>query len=167
MNEGLVDRMFEIDWGVERLHIVVHPKVYDWAARRGWLPDNVVPSEYIETGRKECPMKFGELLRRRREEAGRTLLELAGFLGLSQPYVSDVERGRRAPFRADRLGRIARYLETDFDELYDAALQSRDVFELDARDVTDQARRVGSLLVRKWPDLSDAELSRIQRVLEW
>lgn len=44
------------------------------------------------------PIAFGEALRSYREAAGKTLAELAKPLGVSIPYLSDVERGKRAPF---------------------------------------------------------------------
>lgn len=109
---------------------------------------------------------FGRLLRRRREEAGKTMGDLADLLQLSVPYLSDVERGRRAPFHPDRLREIARFLRTDFDELYEAALQSREAFELDAVNVTPQAREVGAALMRGWSDLTPDQLQQIAKVIE-
>ena len=109
---------------------------------------------------------FGKLLRKRREEANKTMGDLADFLGLSVPYLSDVERGRRAPFHPDRLHKISQFLKIDFDELYEAALKSREAFELDAVNVTSQAREVGAALMRGWADLTPEQLQKIAKVIE-
>lgn len=43
---------------------------------------------------------FGAVLRSKRLAHGVTLARLAATLGVSVPYLSDVERGRRSPLRA-------------------------------------------------------------------
>jgi transcriptional regulator with XRE-family HTH domain len=42
-------------------------------------------------------VRFGAELRRVRREKGKTLEDLAAIMGVSIPYVSDIERGQRSP----------------------------------------------------------------------
>lgn len=48
-------------------------------------------------------MRFGDWLRRQREEMGLTQLDLAGLTGIHNVTISDYERGRRYP----SLGNVA------------------------------------------------------------
>lgn len=52
-------------------------------------------------------MTFGSWLNRSRLEAGIRLADVADALGCSVSYVSDVERGRRGPFRFSQLRVLA------------------------------------------------------------
>ncbi|MCW5888939.1 MAG: helix-turn-helix transcriptional regulator [bacterium] len=111
--------------------------------------------------------KFGELLRRWRTKADRTMGDLAEHLGVSVAYISDVERGNRAPLTADRLARAVAFLNiADPNPLYMAAADSKGAFELDVADVSPTAREVGAALMRGWPDLSDDDLELIRNVLQ-
>lgn len=59
---------------------------------------------------------FGEKLRQLREEKDISLRELARRIGVSAPFLSDVELGRRFP-TSDKLEMLARELDVDVDEL--------------------------------------------------
>lgn len=65
---------------------------------------------------------FGEYLTAKREEKDITLRELARKLDVSAPFLSDVEKNRRAPLTPERLERLAEVLAlTDQEqaEMYD------------------------------------------------
>lgn len=53
---------------------------------------------------------FGEFLQKKREEKQITLRKMAEQLGVSAPYLSDIEKGRRNPPEIDKLNQIARIL---------------------------------------------------------
>ena len=108
---------------------------------------------------------FGDLLRETRLNAGRTMGDLARLLGFKVPYISDVERGRRAPFRFEQVLEIAEFLGVPPDELLEAAAVSRGAFELDAVGVTDQAKEVGTALMRGWTDLGEDDLAAIAAIV--
>lgn len=55
-------------------------------------------------------MTFGATLRAARLGAGTTLAELAGAVGVSVAYLSDVELGRRGPMSPERVVAAARVL---------------------------------------------------------
>ncbi len=109
--------------------------------------------------------RFGELLRRRREEAKVSMGKLARHLTVSVPYLSDVERGRRTPLTPERITKAAEVLGANPNELLAAAAESRGAFELDATKVSDRARRVGATLMRGWPDLDEEQLERIEQIV--
>lgn len=67
---------------------------------------------------------FGELLTQLREKKDKTLRELARAIGVSAPFLSDVEKGRRSALTAERIDKVAAVLQLDQDErnaLFDAA----------------------------------------------
>ena len=71
------------------------------------------------TSRPPAP-KLGDIIRRQRELAELPLRQLAAMVGISNPYLSQIERGLRAPSE-HVLEAIARNLETSADALYDQA----------------------------------------------
>lgn len=108
---------------------------------------------------------FGTLLRDLREQAGVGLGSLARALDISAPYLSDVERGYRAPFNRDRIMEIAKILEVNPTGLLQAAATSRGFFELPVT-ASPAAQTVGAALMRGWPSLQDDELEMIQKIVE-
>src|ERR1700694_3092301 len=81
---------------------------------------------------------LGALLRRRREEAERSLSELAEAAEVSPAYLSEVERGLK-DISTDRLVAIARALQVSIAELYLELARS-----LGSREAMEQRR--------SWPD---------------
>jgi transcriptional regulator with XRE-family HTH domain len=63
---------------------------------------------------------LGDIIRRQRELRRLTLRTLAELTGVSNPYLSQIERGLRAPSE-QVVSAIARTLELNADELYDLA----------------------------------------------
>lgn len=54
---------------------------------------------------------FGEFIAQKRVEMGITLRDMASRLGVTAPYLSDVEKDRRNPFDMDRLTMLATILQ--------------------------------------------------------
>jgi transcriptional regulator with XRE-family HTH domain len=71
-----------------------------------------------ERGRR--PLNLGDIIRRQRELAELPLRQLAAMVGISNPYLSQIERGVRAPSE-QVLEAIARSLKTSADALYEQA----------------------------------------------
>ena len=70
------------------------------------------------TGPSRAAITLGEIIRRQRELAELPLRQLAAMVGISNPYLSQIERGLRAP--SDRVLRsIAASLQTSADALVD------------------------------------------------
>jgi transcriptional regulator with XRE-family HTH domain len=66
------------------------------------------------------PLTLGEIIRRQRQLAELSLRQLAGMVGISNPYLSQIERGLRAP--SERvLHAIATSLRTTADALVEQA----------------------------------------------
>ena len=63
---------------------------------------------------------LGDIIRRQREVRRLTLRTLSELTGISNPYLSQIERGLRAPSE-QVVAAIARTLELNADELYDLA----------------------------------------------
>lgn len=59
---------------------------------------------------------FGAFLTAKREEHDLTLREMARQIGVSAPFLSDVEKDRTAPLTKDRLDKVAEILHLDIDE---------------------------------------------------
>ena len=75
------------------------------------------------------PERFGDVLRRTRQNSEKTLGGVAKLLGISVVYVSDIERGNRRPFSNERILKIAKFLKTDPAPLISAADVERGVIE--------------------------------------
>jgi transcriptional regulator with XRE-family HTH domain len=76
---------------------------------------------------------LGEIIRRQRELNRLTLRQFAAMAGISNPYLSQIERGLRVPSEAV-IDAIARSLKTDSDFLYEqAGLVASDTGGDDAR----------------------------------
>lgn len=65
-------------------------------------------------------MSLGEYIRRQREMSERSLREFADMVGISNPYLSQIERGLRAPSE-EVLQSIADALQVSADTLYEQA----------------------------------------------
>lgn len=73
---------------------------------------------------------FGEFLTAKREERDLTLREMARQMGVSAPFLSDVEKNRSAPLTKERLDRVAEILQFDTDEktaMYDLVGRQRNI----------------------------------------
>jgi transcriptional regulator with XRE-family HTH domain len=69
------------------------------------------------TGRDRTPPTLGDIIRQQRELAALPMRQLAAMVGISNPYLSQIERGLRAP--SDQvLDAIAQSLRTSADALY-------------------------------------------------
>jgi transcriptional regulator with XRE-family HTH domain len=65
-------------------------------------------------------MTLGSIIRKQRELAELPMRQFAAAVGISNPYLSQIERGLRAPSEAV-LSAIADSLQTSADELYSKA----------------------------------------------
>lgn len=88
---------------------------------------------------------LGEFIRSRREATQRSIRDLARLSGISNPYLSQIERGIRRP-SAEILQQIARGLEVSAETLYERAgllEPSRNAVEaaVDADDGLDEAQK--------------------------
>jgi transcriptional regulator with XRE-family HTH domain len=71
---------------------------------------------------KKTIVTFGEYLKHKRDEKQISLREVARALGVSAPFLSDVENNRRGPLTEERLADLAKVLnlnEKEKAEMYD------------------------------------------------
>lgn len=61
-------------------------------------------------------INFGDFLSAKRVERDLTLREMARQMGVSAPFLSDVEKNRSAPLTKERLDKVAEILHFDIDE---------------------------------------------------
>lgn len=113
------------------------------------------------------PERFGDLLRKQRRQADKTLGDLAKVLGLSVVFISDVERGNRKPFSNERILRIAEFLCLPPAPLMEAADQERGFIEYDIRKARPlEVDVVGGLVAGlARGGISDEQLHNIQKIL--
>ena len=62
---------------------------------------------------KKTTVTFGEYLKHKREEKQISLREVARTLGVSAPFLSDVENNRRGPLTEERLADLAKVLNSN------------------------------------------------------
>ena len=73
---------------------------------------------------------FGDFLAEKREERDITLREMARKLGVSAPFLSDVEKNRTAPLTKERLDKVAEILsfsESEKNEMFDLVGKQKNI----------------------------------------
>ena len=75
-------------------------------------------------------MTFGAFIRRARTKRGLSLEKVAKALGVSLAYMSDMERGARAPLSLDRCRRVAEILSMPTATIVDQVLDQRNDWAL-------------------------------------
>jgi transcriptional regulator with XRE-family HTH domain len=113
------------------------------------------------------PERFGELLRKQRRKADKTLGDVARLLGVSIVFLSDVERGNRKPLGNERILKIAAFLDHDPMPLMEAADLERGFIEYDIRKARPlEADVVGGLVAGlARGGVTDDQLHNIQEIL--
>ena len=82
-------------------------------------------------------MMFGEYIKQKRQEKGKTLRGLADEIGIAPSYMSDIEKGKRnAPTQEylEKLITVLELNEEERNELFDLAATSKDTI---AQDLTE------------------------------
>jgi transcriptional regulator with XRE-family HTH domain len=105
---------------------------------------------------------FGHQLREARQGADMTMGELVRVLGVSVTYISDVERGNRAPLTKDNILKAAAAMKIDPSRLLAAAAESKGAFELEADHLSDAGREVGAYLSREWRTMTDDDFNALR-----
>lgn len=95
---------------------------------------------------------FGVALRKARKDANVHLYELAETLGVSVPFLSDVENGRR-PLSNDRICTAAKHLGVDPFPLLELATKDRGRIVLDTSSLNKKQLRAATLLSMSWPNV--------------
>ncbi len=108
---------------------------------------------------------FGARIRKLREQAKKSMKDLADAIGVSVVYISDIERGRRNPPQGDKLWGIADFLRLDRKEVEEWALRDRKRVELDLKGdgpISDAALT----LARRWDGITEDEAKEIMKILK-
>jgi transcriptional regulator with XRE-family HTH domain len=119
---------------------------------------------------EQPPLSLGAIIRKQRELAALPMRQLAAAVGISNPYLSQIERGLRAPSDTV-LNAIAESLKTTADSLYaqagyvepgeDASPDSGLLAAIDAADeLTSAQRRTLAEIYRSFVDANAVRRSR-------
>jgi transcriptional regulator with XRE-family HTH domain len=109
--------------------------------------------------------KYGLLLRKLREQSGKSMGALARHLGLTTPYLCDVELGRRAPLSTSHTIKAANFLGVDPQSLIVVAVECREAVEFKTPKSTVGREAVAALL-RRSDDFTDEEWGDLQAFLD-
>lgn len=110
---------------------------------------------------------FGKELRKRRIEATKTLKDVADFLKVSIPYVSDVELGRRQPLAGATIEELAQFLncsEAQVQQLRLLAVKDRGEITLAASN--ENTRELLVALDRRIESMDEDTVKRIRKLLD-
>jgi transcriptional regulator with XRE-family HTH domain len=108
---------------------------------------------------------FGEVFREARKRAGKTMQDVASYIGVTVPYISDVENDNRSPLVSERIVKAAELFGIDPLILLESAAKTRNSCDLDLTGASDKRIQVGAALQRGWPELSDGDLDRIDDII--
>jgi transcriptional regulator with XRE-family HTH domain len=119
----------------------------------------------IGDARREGSMtKFGELLRKERKKAGKTLGEVATVLDCAISYLSDVELSRRKPFKTAQIVRIAEELGCDAQRLIMAAAKENGGVIINSGNA--RVSGIAAGLARSGERLAPEALAQIEKLLQ-
>lgn len=110
---------------------------------------------------------FGDFISRKRIEKKITIRKMADMLGVSAPFLTDVEKDRRNPFDIEKLNQLAHILELtkeEKDEMFNLAGKKRNAVAPDLPEYIMQRDYVSAAL-RTARDL-DAGEEEWQRFVE-
>ncbi len=110
------------------------------------------------------PLPFACALHTARKAAGLTTGQLAERLGTSTSTLCNAEAGRQV-LTEEHTRLAAEELGADIEALLLARRQSKEVFRLVGRWMSDDHRRVGERLERAWAGLDAATLAAIEAAL--
>jgi transcriptional regulator with XRE-family HTH domain len=105
---------------------------------------------------------FGDLIRSSRRRLNKSLQDIANALGVTAVYVSEVERGKRPPFTAERLPALAEALQLQLHTLLTTAWTERGMIEWNPVGASDKQIRALVELARG--GFSDDELDAILEI---
>lgn len=109
--------------------------------------------------------KFGKLLRERRKAGKKTMGEVADTVGCTVSFVSDVELGRRKPFQAGDISKIARMIGATRDE--ELRLQMAAAHERGSVAITNpRMQGIAAALARSGDRLSAEQIAEIEARIE-
>lgn len=86
---------------------------------------------------EDSTLTFGELLTQLREKHDVTLRELARKIEVSAPFLSDVEKGRKAPLTPEKLEKVTTALNLSEEEktiMYDTVGRQKNIIAPDIPD---------------------------------
>lgn len=109
---------------------------------------------------------FGSFIRRKREENGFLLKDLAQRIGCTSVYLSEVELGRKAPPSQAKIDKIGKFLGIEGEFLRLLAIASKPSLVLDLEGKDHKYRRLAMTLTKLWDNLSEEQVSRIAHILE-
>ena len=102
---------------------------------------------------------FGDFISRKRIEKKITIRKMADMLGVSAPFLTDVEKDRRNPFDIEKLNQLAHILELtkeEKDEMFNLAGKKRNAVAPDLPEYIMQRDYVSAAL-RTARDLDSGE----------
>ena len=110
-------------------------------------------------------MLFGEFIKQKRQEKGKTLRGLADEIGIAPSYMSDIEKGKRNAPTQEYLDKFITVLdlnEEERNELFDLAAKSKDTIAQDLTEYVSDNPKVRVALRRAIDlDLGDDEWIKI------
>lgn len=123
-------------------------------------------SRTSDRSKKRSPAsgRFGQALRQLRTEKGVKLRDLSEQIGVSLPYLSDVERGRRDPLSNSRIQKVAEILGVNPLPLLEVATKERGRIVIDLNGQDDHRVQAAIMLSLVWPTATDALVGTILQV---
>lgn len=112
--------------------------------------------------------KFGKKLRALRLENDQRLKDMADELGVTAAYLSAVENGKRS-VPDSWIGRLSKeYMLSDneIEELQKLAYEDKTNIKIDLNDAEEEEVGLALSFARKFKNLSDEQVSEIQKILD-
>ena len=105
---------------------------------------------------------YGKFIRNERHRADLTLAQVADTLGVSISYLSDIERGQRAPPNRELQIKLANAVNGQQYVHYRAFVQAYKKCEINIAGSSEQVQEIAISLTYNWHKLSKKQLSKLQ-----
>ena len=109
---------------------------------------------------------FGDYIKAVRTDKGIGQRELARMIGVSAPYLNDIEKGKRPAPRDELVASLGRALDADLDTLNDLAGSSKNTIPPDVMEIIQgKATIIPLLRMIKSYDLGETEISELGKMM--
>jgi len=106
-------------------------------------------------------MNFGAYLKAARKKRGMRLSDVAGKVGLSGPYVSELERGAKPPPNDTRVKSLSNAVGCDYEFLKNLADAGRGYVKIRIGGVDNEPDKAALMLSKVWCSLNSGEIREI------
>ncbi|MCW7467549.1 helix-turn-helix domain-containing protein [Leptospira levettii] len=112
-------------------------------------------------------IKFGDLIRDRRRESGKSIDDIAQHMGWSKSYLMNIELARSAPPTVDKIIRLVKYLgNVELSQVLDTLESKKRTIKIDLDNINDDFKEIFIVLYQNYQDYEEYDSIKQQKLDE-